>query len=477
MTTKAKKLFSSRAFKSGSYAAVLSAVAVAICVLINIIFQALPTTFRQLDLSSTGIFSLSSESENAVKALQQEVTIFYLAETANEDMAVKALLDKYNALSGKIKVEYKDPVLYPTFAAQYDAQGASAGSLIVVSGEKSKLISANELYQQTPNYTTYTYDTAFAGEMVITSAISYVTRTQVPKIYTLDGHSAALLSTSVTDALSRKNYETAQLNLLSEGSVPQDASCVVIYSPEKDLSAEELTALRNYLLSGGSLMLSSDYAPSENFVNLNTLLAEFGLINEYGIIIEGDANMHLQNYSYYLLPDIINGDITKPLVDSGSFTIMPMAFPITYTEEIPDGVTHTSILSSSSKSYLKEAGYEAQTIEKEANDLEGPFNVAVLAEKTTEEATGKIIWFSSTGILDEVSDSMVNGSNADLFINSLSYLCGSAQDIAITAKAVTTPIVTISAGSVQLLTIICVIALPVLLIVIGFVIWLKRRRK
>lgn len=477
MTAKAKNLFSSRAFKSGSYAAALSAVAVAICVVINIIFSALPSTVRQFDLSSTGIFSLSGESENAVKALQQEVTVYYLAETGNEDMAVKALLDKYKALSSKLKVEYKDPVFYPTFASQFDAQGASAGSLIVVSKDKTKLITANELYQQTPNYTTYTYDTAFAGEMVITSAISYVTRTDIPKIYTLEGHSASSLSASVTDALSRKNYETAQLNLLSEGSVPEDASCVVLYSPEKDLSADELTALREYLAKGGSLLLSSDYAPSADFSNLFTLLSEFGLTSKYGIIVEGDANKHLQNYSYYLLPDISSGEITKPLIDSGSFTIMPMAFPIAYTDEIPQGVTHTEILSSSSKSYLKEAGYETQTLEKESGDLEGPFNVAVLAEKTAEDATGKIIWFSSTGILDEVSDAMVNGSNTDLFINSLSYLSGSVQDIAITAKAVTTPVVTMPAGTVQLLTIISIIALPVILVIAGFVIWLKRRRK
>lgn len=473
---KKSNIFSSRAFKSGSYAAVLCAIAVAICVCVNILVGALPNKYKTIDLSGTGIFSLSDESQNLVSNLKTDVNIYYLAETGYEDPAITNLLDKYESISSKVKVEYKDPVLYPTFAAYYDAQGASTGSLIVTNGTKHRLVSTNELYEQTPNYTTYTYDTSFAGEARITSAISYVSKENATKIYTLTGHGEAELSQEATTALSRKNYDSAELNLLTQGTVPEDAGALVIFEPQKDISKEELTALQAYLSEGGSLLLSNNLNPNMQFTNLNALLEEFGLTSDSGIIVEGDANAHLNNYPHYLLPAIGIHAITEPLIENSNFVLMPMAFAIKETDQLPEGVTITPLLTSSSKSYLKASGYEAQTLEKEENDLQGPFNVGVLSQKTAGDKVGSVVWFSSSGILDEVSNSIVSGSNLDMFTNSLSFLSGSEEDISLSAKAISTPTITVPAQTVNLLTALTIVIIPLALIILGAVIWVKRRR-
>ena len=59
--------------------------------------------------------------------LTQDVTIYYLAQTGNEDQIISKLLDKYAAQSSHITWELKDPAVYPTFAAQYGAQDLTSG--------------------------------------------------------------------------------------------------------------------------------------------------------------------------------------------------------------------------------------------------------------------------------------------------------------------------------------------------------------
>lgn len=43
------------------------------------------------------------------------------------------------------------------------------------------------------------------------------------------------------------------------GSVPEDASCLLIDSPTTDISEDEKTALIDYLENGGKAMIFSDY--------------------------------------------------------------------------------------------------------------------------------------------------------------------------------------------------------------------------
>ena len=48
------------------------------------------------------------------------------------------------------------------------------------------------------------------------------------------------------------------LNLLTEGSVPDDADCLFIDSPSTDISEDEKTAIIDYLENGGKAMIFSD---------------------------------------------------------------------------------------------------------------------------------------------------------------------------------------------------------------------------
>lgn len=63
-----------------------------------------------------------------------------------EDETIKKLLEKYEEESDHIKVEQKDPVVNPKFTSDYTSDDVDANSLIVVCGDRSKVVNYSSIY-------------------------------------------------------------------------------------------------------------------------------------------------------------------------------------------------------------------------------------------------------------------------------------------------------------------------------------------
>ena len=141
----------------------VAVLAILLAVLLNLIVRAVPAKYTEFDLSEAGLYSLSDSSKEIARSLTQDVNIYYLAETGSEDAILTKLLDRYASESSHIRWERKDPAVYPTFAAQYGVQSAENGSLILVSGEKSVVLEASDLYDYdySDYYTAGTYSVTY----------------------------------------------------------------------------------------------------------------------------------------------------------------------------------------------------------------------------------------------------------------------------------------------------------------------------
>ena len=109
-------------------------------ILLNLVVRAIPTRYTEFDISTSGLYTLSETTRNMLDGLSQDVTAYYLAETGGEDQNVTHLLDRYAGEGGRFSWQQRDPAIYPTFAAQYDAQDASSGSIILVCGDKHTVV-------------------------------------------------------------------------------------------------------------------------------------------------------------------------------------------------------------------------------------------------------------------------------------------------------------------------------------------------
>ena len=126
--TEAQRTSRRRTLQAGAYASALGVVVLAAVILLNLVVRAIPTRYTEFDISTSGLYTLSETTRNMLDGLSQDVTAYYLAETGGEDQNVTHLLDRYAGEGGRFSWQQRDPAIYPTFAAQYDAQDASASS-------------------------------------------------------------------------------------------------------------------------------------------------------------------------------------------------------------------------------------------------------------------------------------------------------------------------------------------------------------
>ena len=264
LTKSIRRMFGER-FRAGSYSAVATVIVIVIAVLVNMMVSTLPAATTQLDLTTQSLYSLSEQTKRSAASLDQDVNLYIICNQGNEDPTIQRLLERYEGLSSRIKVQSVDPTLQPTFLDAYDIELNTLyeNSVLVECGEKYRMVGYNEIFvtEYDMDYYSYNYTTttSFDGENALTNAIHYVSSDNLPKVYTLSGHGEAELSESITEMLSQDNFETESLALLSMEAVPEDATAVIINAPTSDLSEEEANLLIAYLENGGNIALLTGY--------------------------------------------------------------------------------------------------------------------------------------------------------------------------------------------------------------------------
>ena len=462
--------------KYGSYSMFLTVLVLAIAVVVNLLAGELPSKYTQIDVSEEKLYTIGDQTEEVLKNLEEDVTIYRIVQSGNEDETITKLLERYEDASSHIKVEEKDPVVNPSFTSEYTQDTLTDNSLIVTCQDKNKIVDYNSLYEQSMDYTSYSYSvTGFDGEGQITSAIAYVTSEDLPKLYVLEGHGESTLSSTIEESIKKDNIDIETLNLVNVGEVPEDTDCILINSPQTDLSESEKEAVLDYLESGGKALIFSDYTTSE-LTNFDSLLANYGVERVDGVIFEGDNQHYVAQMPYYLLPEMNESEITTNLVSDNRYILMPVAQGIKQSEDARDTLNIVSLLSTTGDAYSK-VNTDSTTVEKEEGDIDGPFDIGVsISEEVDDENSTQIVYFSSSALMQEQIDQMVSGSNTQLITDSLSWMCKQEESVSIPVKSVETSYLSITGYDVSFWSITAMILIPGVFLVTGFVIWLKRRK-
>lgn len=461
-----------QAFRGGTYSLASIAIVLVILVMVNIIVSALPSNITQYDMSASKLYSITSNTKSVVNALDQDVTIYWIVQSGEEDDIIEALLDKYDSLSDHINVVKRNPDVYPTFAEQYTDETVQNNSLVVESGDRSKYISYDDIYVTSTNMYSYSYTTSFDGEGAITSAIDYVVTDDLPQMYILEGHGEQELPETFSDQIGKENIETTSFSLLTSDSVPEEADCVLIYEPQSDISTDEKEKLVTYTQNGGKLLVISGPVESGSLENLNSLLADYGVTMAEGVVIEGDSD-HYTGQPYVLLPDMNSNDMTDSLIEEHYYPNMPIAQGLVVDEETANGRV-SELLTTSDESFSKISGYDLTTYEKEDDDIDGPFALAVSISCDND---GQIVWFSSAAFLEDMYNALSSGANVDLTMNAISSLIGERDAMAIRSKSLNYNYLSITESTASLLKIVMIGIVPLAYLGIGAGIILKRRKR
>lgn len=460
------------ALRGGGYSLAVTAVVLAILIVVNIFASVLPSHLTQFDISSSKLYSITSNTKVVVNNLQKDVTIYWVVQSDQEDDVIRNLLDKYESLSDHITVVKKNPDVFPTFTLQYTAETVRNNSLIVESGDKYRYIAYDDIYLQESNMYAYTYTTSFDGEGAITSAIDYVVNEDLPVIYRLQGHGEGDLPATFADQLEKENMTVSDLSLLTVDEIPEDADAVLIYAPQSDISQEEAEMLSQYVTDGGKLLVLAGPVEDAELTNLNSVLSEYRVTLQEGVVVEGDREHYGFGYPYVLLPDLNSSPVTNSLMEAHYYAILPIAQGMVVTGE-PQNATVTQLLTTSDSSFSKLAGLGLSTYDKEEGDIDGPFTLGVSIE---QESGGQIIWFTSSAFLEDMYNAFSSGANTDLAMNALSQLIGESEAMAIRSKSLNYNYLTISDSTASTLKALMIGVFPLTYLLIGVWVMIVRRK-
>lgn len=462
---------------AGGYSIIISVTAIILVILINYAVNEIPVSLTHLDMTRNSLLTISEQTRTVLAVLEEDITIYHIAQSTGEDLNTAELLERYSELSDKIEVERIDPVLYPGFAQGYTGGELPENSLILVCGARNTWLVPDQIYVS--NYTydydllAYTSNTTFEGEQAITGAIDLLTGGDPPEIYELGGHGEKALPSSLTGMMEQENMHLNSLNLLTSGLVPEAADCIIINNPSSDISTDEKRAILEYLDKGGALMLltGAGALPGQN---LAEVMAQYGLLPIDGVVVDPDGGNSLSGYGYYLLPDMPGHEITDPIISGGYSILFPLAHGI---EVSPVQGTEASVLAATSDiAYSKARGLASTTLQQEADDLQGKFALGCAVTQELDGGQTRIVWLASGMLTDDETDAIVSGGNFSLLLNSLGWMSEKESSVTIRGKDVMAAFLAIDSSSAALWGVLLVGVIPALFLLAGLAIWNKRRR-
>jgi ABC-2 type transport system permease protein len=468
-------LLKDKKLRYGGYATLVTAIVIGLVLVVNVVVDQIPA---KIDMTQRGYYSLSDQSKKILQNLKQDVTLYEFAQTGGENKMLGELIQKYTTRSRKVIYKSVDPVRNPGFAKKYEKDGASVGenSLVVASGDRFKVLSQYDLYNVSYDYQNQTQQVQSQQfEAQITSAILYVTMTELPVVGTLTLHDETDLPSDVRKQLELENYSMESVNLATSASVPEKVNVLVVNGPSRDPTAEEATKLRAFLDRGGSMILQFGLV-KEELKGWNELLAGYGIAVRNKIVIEQDAQRHYANMPVYLIPELETHDILAPLRNANLMVFFPFSVYLDELELKKRTTTIETLMSTSDVAFGR-TNLESESMTFEPGDVKGPLKLAVAVKDRLDDTGTKftrIVVIANSMYLQTELLSAYPG-NGNFFLNAVSWLYQREDTLSIRAKSLQNMRLFMTDLVAQLLSGVVVILIPLVAFGVGLTVWLRRR--
>lgn len=455
----------------GTNAAVVSVAVIGIFIVLTIFLNA--AKGMQIDMTSDQKYSLSPQTIEALGKLEENIRIIVLTSPSTDPYVTQEVIDiakVYQKYSNKITFEEYDVVKNPAIAREYDVE--PEGTLVVQQGEKKNTVYFYDMFlvgQRPGEY-------HFSGEEKLTQAIVNFSNTEKRKAYLLQGHQEFPLSAMSMwkSGMERVNYELEELNLLQTGQIPDDAEALFIISPQLDISDAEAQVIKEFLEKDGKLYFAFGFNPDmgEGWKNINSLLSGYGIVNQKAIALQ--PSQSILNDPLTIIPSYGWHDITMKMQEYKLLTVMTLAVSMT-TDPAHTAHKADPLLKTSEQAYgetdlmLLQEGKSA----KEDGDVAGPLNLAYAVEST--EGTPKAIVLGGATFLRD--DYITVQGNRDFALNTVNWLFEDEEQITIRPRTNEPyPTAAVTESQASMIWYGTMIFFPLLILIIGGVIWWRRSR-
>jgi len=442
---------------------------------------------KSIDITEEQINSLSPQTLQLLESLEDKVnvTIFYKGRSGDEKKElIKKNLFFMKKNSKKIKARYYDAHSKNKLAQEYlnEVPNKEQQDIFMFVEYKGKKVLVDFPF----------------NEEKLTSAMIKATRRKENTIYFITGHGEKDLFdqsggglSSLKESLENSSFQVKTWSFVTDGSLPKDASSIVIVGPDRPYLEKELQWLETYLKKGGRAFIALD--PDKKH-NLKKLVKSFGInYTSYYIMDQVAAFVGLGPFSPMGVFFDPQHAISKSF-QKGTFAVFHLASNLKI-EDSPDGFSATEIVKTNvntlavpdintkeAKDGEKTAHAIAILVEEQKNSPEKEATTEKKEEAIAEDkdkiknSNESQTMLAVFGDSDFLSNDFINsrGINRDLAMNTLSYLVDENDLVSIRPKRLKATQLTLKSSD-QMIMVLFAIALPIILFISSFIIWIRRR--
>ena len=520
----ARKLkLNKRNFKHGTLAVVFTVIFLAAVVVLNVIVSMISDRIdTTADLSDTGIYTLDDETIAYLDDLTMDVTVSVMnSETDFEGggtyyKSVNELLKKMEMHNGHFKVQYLKIDQNPDFTSRFNGETLNTNYIVVEAEETGRhriitpgsYFTCNALRNQ---FSQYGYPEAYIDQYVeqyvnssyasqvidgsnveqaAISAMLYVTNTDPVRVAFTEGFGESD-SSSLSNLLSKNGYDVETINLQSVAEIDSGIDYIVMFAPSMDYDNENLDKLAKFLdndgafgknliyFSNGQAYYNKTSEDSAALVNLSAFLAEWGIQIGDSYIMQTNPEYTYGNMAIAQVLDIQDTDYAGDVYGNSLFTYDGYVRPVIRIwgeDKSKSGIEQKVLIKTYDGAYLRPMSTLSDSEFDISSAESGVFNDAVCAFKihSTSQEVSRVVAFGSE-LFPDVSYS--NSNNQDFLVNMFNYISGKTEGVTITSKAFSMVGFDMNQGSANVLAVILCVVVPVVVIVLGIVIWVRRRHR
>ncbi len=458
-----KKELTKRSLSFGANSLFITILIIGIVGVINFLSSQYP---KKLDLTKNKLHTFADQSEKVMKGLKSELKAEFFADIGSKEK-YRPLFDNYRKLSNKFKFELVDPNKEPL---RVKNAGIKKAETLMLS-YNGKVTKVEEITEEK-----------------VTNAVIKLTKDTKVTVCTIIGHGENSITAQDQNGLQgfkkgleTQAYDIKEITLSQESAIPADCSAIVMIGPNKALFPSEIKAIGDYLDLGGRAVIAfeSSLSQTDQTKELRELLKTWGVDVKIGLIIDPISRQLGVDASVPIIVQF-NPDqaITKDFKQQCYF---PFSRPVDPISPEPVGIKTAWLSKSTPKAW---AETDIASINKGAvqynpgSDLAGPLNTAMVAsgKKVDSKATRdtRLVVFGSSQFANNQYSRF--GGNLDFLLNAVSWTLEDESMISIRGKEDEAGKIELSQNEGTLIFWLSVILIPLMIAILGIVIWVRRKK-
>lgn len=418
------------------------------------------------DITQGNRNTLTEGSKNVLKQMQGPITMTVFAskdntangETFRRDMS--NFIARYQRTKPDIKVTFISPAEEPKLTQEAGIK--VEGEVVVEYNKRTEHI--------LPPF----------AEQEMTNLLVRLSRSNQRPVMYLDGHGERnLLGVKNHDIgefgkqLESKGFKFANPDLTIAQDVPSNGSMLVIASPQVNVSEVEAAKIKAYLEAGGNLLWLLD---DNNLRGLESVAEYLGLKVSPGMVIDTTAAQYGADAKVAFASLYGEHAITKNFMLR---TLFPEARQVDAKDSFENGWQVSKLVEVAPNGWLENGKIGKKVSFDDKEDVRGPINIAVALERKYGKKGQRVVVFGNANFLSNTF--ITNGGNLDLGVNVINWLTGDDNLITIQPMVQKDINMTIPSTGMGALVALVIgygfqIILPALFLILGFVIWFKRRK-